>query len=45
MPSLRVIVAFLCYDSGDGRFVGIVYYTAYANLKDCLAEGGRLPSD
>ena len=35
----------ICYDSGDGRFEGIVHYTAYANLKDCLAEGGRLPSD
>ncbi|MDH4259259.1 MAG: hypothetical protein OEW16_03035 [Gammaproteobacteria bacterium] len=35
----------ICYDSSDGRFTGINHYTAYANMSDCLAEGGRLPSD
>lgn len=35
----------ICYDSSDGRFEGIVHYTAYANINDCLADGGRLPSD
>jgi len=33
----------ICYDSSDGRFATIFHYTAYANMKDCLAEGGRLP--
>lgn len=33
----------ICYDSSDGRFESIVHYTAYANLKDCLSSGGRLP--
>ncbi|MBM2853290.1 MAG: hypothetical protein HW417_218 [Steroidobacteraceae bacterium] len=35
----------ICYESSDGRFAGIYHYTAYANMDDCLAEGGRLPSD
>ena len=34
----------ICYDSSDGRFGKIDHYTAYANMKDCLANGGRLPS-
>lgn len=33
----------ICYDSSDVRFAGIYHYTAYANLEDCLADGGRLP--
>lgn len=35
----------ICYDSSDGRFAGIYHYTAYANMNDCLAEGGRLQSN
>lgn len=35
----------ICYDSSDGRFEEIIHYTAYANMKDCLADGGRMPSD
>lgn len=35
----------ICYDSSDGRFAGIHHYIAYSNIKDCLAESGRLPSD
>lgn len=31
-----------CYDSSDGRFEEIIHYTAYANMDDCLADGGRL---
>ena len=33
----------ICYDSSDVRFAGIYHYTAYANVEDCLADGGRLP--
>lgn len=33
----------ICYDSSDGRFDGICHYVAYANMKDCLDDGGRRP--
>lgn len=33
-----------CYDSSNGRFTEIVHYTAYRNMKDCLADGGKYPA-
>ena len=35
----------ICYDSHSGRFTEIVHFTAYKNMEDCVADGGRDPSN
>jgi len=34
-----------CYDSRSGRFTEIVHFTACRDMKDCVADGGRDPSN
>jgi hypothetical protein len=31
----------ICYDSSNGRFEEIIHYTAYRDMEDCVADGGR----
>lgn len=31
----------ICYDSSSGRFTEIIHYTAYRDMEDCVADGGR----
>ena len=34
----------ICYDSTSGRFTEMVHFTAYRDMEDCVADGGRDPA-
>jgi len=31
----------ICYDASSGRFTEIIHFTAYRDMEDCVADGGR----
>lgn len=33
----------LCVDATSARFAEVLRFTAYANVQDCVADGGRAP--